>query len=77
MAREKIETGAWSDGRAKIICLITKEEFLAQEKEFEAVSSDYSELMANNAFKKRTAGRLIENRRFNLCKTSFLSTSPP
>lgn len=52
MAREKIETGAWSDGRAKIIYLIPKEEFLAQEKEFEAVSSDYSELMANNAFKK-------------------------
>ena len=52
VAREKIETGAWADGRAKIIYLIPKEEFLAQEKEFEAaitgilndsISNDYSD----------------------------------
>ena len=29
VAREKVETGAWADGRSKIIYLIPKEEFLA------------------------------------------------
>ena len=52
VAREKVETGAWADGRAEIIYLIPKEEFLAQEKEFEAaitgilndsISDDYSD----------------------------------
>ena len=53
VACQKIETGVWADGRAKIIYRIPKEEFLKQEKEFEAaitgilndsISDDYSDL---------------------------------